>query len=411
LPRIGELAAGGLLVMAMAMPANAEIQVEAGGGYRYEDNLFRLPSGASTIPGVQKSDRIASVQGQVDADFHPGDFDGTLTATAAHDWYARNSLLNNFNYSLGVNVQRKPGATVGLSLNVESDRRLSSFSDITSRIRNIQSVQRFDGQVTFPITADLRVVALPQFYRSTNSSSQINLNDYNQYGGGAGIGYYSSIGNSIAITVSRRHTDGLRDRFAVVNGAIENANIDLDDTSVDLRVTYRPGAFTQIDGVISYINRNDKSILNNDYHGPSGHVSVTFAPRSTLRATAEVGRNLDTQSYLFVDSVRSDYVTGSIDAIILDNLQAGVRADYQHRRFAYDPLLALGAGNRIENITRFTASLSWLAFDRLRLGVNGYHEHRSANYLFGNYSANAVQATATIVFGKRGLSLNGSTGI
>ena len=384
--------------------------MQTGGGYRLEDNIFRLPSGPSVLPGTKKSDRIATVNGQIDGDFHPGDFDGTVTGSIANDWYARNKQLDNFNYSLGLNVQRKPGATLDVAADLESYRRLSSFTDLQSAIRNIQELQRFNATLTYAISPDFRIVAVPEYQRSTNSSDRVNFNDYDRYGGGVGFGYYTPLGNSIAITASRRHTDGIHDRLAVVDGLLQNANIDLDDTSLDVRFTYRPGAFTTISAVMSYLNRNDKSVLNNDYHGPSGHLTFAYTPRETLYAQVDIGRLLDAQSYLFVDSIRTDYMDGSIKAIVRDKVQTGLRAEYQHRRFLYDPLS--GQTNRIESISRFTASVSWLTLnDRVNLSAIAFHEHRAANYQFGNYSANVVQGTATIVFGKRGVIRNGNLGV
>ena len=408
--RLKEIAgSAAFAIIATSSSAHAEVQVQAGGGYRYEDNLFRLPKGRSILADGKRSDRIASVNGQIDADFHPDDYDGTLTAVIANDWYARNTRLNNFNYSLGLNVARRPGAKLDIVANAESDRRLSSFTDLTSAIRNIQALQRFSATVTYPISPDIRIVTVPEYQRSTNSSDRLNSNDYNRYGGGVGLGYYSPIGNSIAVTVSRRQTDGIRDRLVFVGGIVQNAKINIVDTSIDVRLNYRPSTFTTITATVSYVDRNDKSVLNNNYHGPAGNVAFIYEPRETLRAQVDVGRLLDTQSYLFVDSIRTDYVDGSVDAVVADNIQAGLRAAYQRRRFLYDPLS--GQSNRIERIYRFTASVSWLVLERLNLSVSAFHEHRSANYQFGNYNANVVQGTATFVLGKRGVLLNGQSGV
>lgn len=394
-----KLAFGGMLVLFGTGAARAEYVASVGVGYRHEDNLFRLSKPVSRALNLPRSDNAFSVTANGDVDFHPGDFDVTLSGTVGHEWYDRNSDLDNFFYRAEANVARAPGASVGFNLNARTDRRLSSFADVRSQQRNIQTLHRISNETTFPITPDIRLVLQPDYVESQNSSRQNKVNDFRQYGGGVGIGYYSPLGNSVALTVSRRYTDGLEDRPVLVGGGLVNSKINLVDTGINLRVRYAPSVITSISADLSYIDRKDRSVLGRDYKGPAGSVTIDYRPRESLSAALTVGRRLDAQSFLFVDSIRTDFIDVSGRAIVADRVRAEASASYYRRRYNFDPTFAPTLIDRRDKTLRLTAGLGYRLFDHIDLGVSGAYERRRTNFVNEDYSAKSVQLTASYTFG------------
>lgn len=394
------LAFGGALALFGSGAARAEYLATAGVTYRHEDNLFRTNRRVSDVIGLPRSDNVYGVNGQLDVVFHPRDFNVSLGATAGQDWYDRNSQLDNFYYGAELNVQRAPGATIGFNLNARTDRRLSSFADLRSRIRNVQTLHRISNETTVPIAADLRLVLQPDYIESQNSNDIIKVNDFRQYGGGVGLGYYSPLGNSIAVTISRRWTDGLEDRPVLVPGVGPiNSKIDLVDTALNLRVRYALSVLTSISTDLSYVDRKDQSILGRDYKGPAGSVTLDYRPRETLSLTATAGRRLDAQSYLFVDSIRTDFIDVNTRAIVADRTRVDIGGTYFRRRYNFDPTFSPTLIDRRDNTLRLTAALGYRVFDRVDLGVSGAYERRRTNFPDENYSARVVQLSASVEFG------------
>lgn len=390
---IGLLSAG-----AVATPSQAEVQILAGGGVRHETNLFRLSRDASDRLGLRRSDTIGLAQASLNAVFHPSNFDAQIRLRAGKDWYVRNSNLDNFNYQAELGLTRQTNGTFGFDLQARTDRRLTSFGDIRSRLRNIQKFYRITNSTSYAITPDIRIVLDPAYTQNENSAASLRSSDYRQYGAGVGLGYFSPMGNSVAVTVTRRYTKGLRRRPILLAGGIVDSRIDVVDNSVDLKLRYDPSIFTSVIGQLSYVKRNDQSVLDNDYHGPSGSITLIYKPRDSLRMRLTAGRRLDSQSYLFIDSVRNDYIDFNVDMKIYGGAVANLGAEYYRRSFDFNPVGGI-AGKRVENNFRVTAGIGYLAFKRLDLGASIAQELRSTNIPDGDYGATIFQATANVAFG------------
>lgn len=386
-----------------ASAAHAEADFRINSGYRHESNLFRQSKDLPRVAGESRADNVVSLGGTVTADIHPGSFDALLQLDAGHEWYDRNPNLDNFNYSAQAGITRETGGIVGLRLDALSQRSLSSYADIRTRVRNVQDLQRVTGEFTLPITPEFRLVANPEFTQSQNSASFVKINDYRQYGVGVGVGWFSPIGNSIAVTVSQRYTDGLEDRrIPVEDGTLVSSRIDLVDTGVAVRLRYAPSILTMVEANVGIIRRNDRSVLNNNYTGPSGEVTLRYEPRASLKFSLSAGRRLEAQSYLFVDSVRSDYAAGTVWIQVLDRLALNGRVDVGRRVFRFDPLAGtIVTQNRNERTFRLNGSADYRIYDRIMLGGRVGYDRRSSNLQFGGYEAVTVAATASIAFGNR----------
>jgi len=383
--------------------AHAEADFRINSGYRHESNLFRQSKALTDQTGERRSDSVFSLGGTVTADVQPGQFDAQLQVDAGHEWYQHNPNLDNFNYSAQLGVTRESGGIVGLRLDALSRRSLSSYADIRARTRNVQDLQRITGEFTVPITPEFRIVANPEYTQSENSATFVRVNDFRQYGTGIGLGWFSPIGNSVAVTIARRYTDGLRDRIIQVPDApAANSRIDLVDTELGVNLRYAPSILTMIEANVGIVHRNDRSILDNDYTGPSGEVTLRYEPRASLRFALTAGRRLEAQSYVFVDSVRSDYVSGSVTAQVLDRLTLNGRVDYSTRLFRFDPLAGgVVTQSRKERLTRIEGRGDYRILDRIVLGGRLGYERRRSNVTFGEYKAMTVAATVSVAFGNR----------
>ena len=398
------------LIARMALPvgmacaasgADASVTFITGGGVTYQNNLFRANRDTRNLDGTRRrgSDVVYSVDAGAVVDAHPGEFEISATANVGHDFYQRNSRLDNTNYSVGGAVARTQG-NLQFNLQASINRFLSSFGDIQNQVGNRQTLKSVTGQLTYPITPEFRVVARPQYLENSNSSGFISGTDYRQYGGTLGLGYFTALGNSVSISAGRRQTDGLND-LLIRNGSgtINPTRIDTADTLITLNLIYNFSAFTQIQIDGNYVNRNDKSALANDYKGPAGTATFYYQPSSALQFSLRAGRRLETQSQIFVTSVRTDLVEGAVTYTPADRLLAVVRAQYSHRRLAYDPTEFIQTATRLDNTTSFVGEVHYRVLNRVDLGAQVAHYFRTSNLAGRDFNATTVGGTIRLVFG------------
>ncbi|WP_168377374.1 hypothetical protein [Sphingomonas sp. Leaf343] len=318
------------------------------------------------------------------------------------DLYERNSRLDNIRYTGRLNVTRESGGIVGFRLTGLATRSLTSFSDLRTPIRNIQNIYQADAEVTYPVTPDIRLVATPEFLQNKNSDALVSGNDFRRYGTGIGIGYYNAIGNSIALTLSRRQTDGLKARTLTAgDGSSRRADIDLADTSVDLRLRYSPSPITAVNGVISYLSRNDRSVIGSDYSGPSGYMRFDYRPRDTLTIMGEVGRRLELQSFLVVDAVRADYGNTEVRLGYSDHLFLILTGEIYHRRFRFDPTFTGQVASRNDRNYLGAFAIEYSPRDRVMLRARYAHEFRKSDAAFGGFNSDTVQLSAIVRLGNK----------
>lgn len=392
----------GLLAMSCAASvAHAELTVSAGGKLRYDDNVFRISRQIAAARGVARSDRTYELEGQLDAAFHPGAFDVNAMLRVAHEWYDRNSNLDNSNYTGTLSIVRDDQGFFGTRTQVRIDRRLSSFSDIRNGVSNIQQLQSLDNRSTFALTPELRLVVTPRFARGRNSAASVKANDFDRYGVGVGIGYFTPLGNSIALTVSRQYTDGQHSRLVTIGSVTANSPIDVVDTAANLSLRYDLSVFTSIAAELSYVDRNDRSLIDGDYHGPSGRLSLALKPTDTIGLVLTGGRRLESQTSLFVDAVKSDYVSLALSYQLTDTLDLNSSASFERRRFQIDPL-ALGTTENVQKSYGLDASLSYRPADRFELKLSGGYDRRRSDLAASNFSASTAMLSARYIIGDNG---------
>src|SRR3546814_6310850 len=104
----------------------------------------------------------------------------------------------------------------------QQDRRLSSFSDVRTTSRNIQTLTRLNGQASATIVSDWRVVASGSLTRSVNSAAAVSSSDYRRLGMKFGFGYYSPLNNIIALQFTHATGKGLNDSLVAVEDRKSN---------------------------------------------------------------------------------------------------------------------------------------------------------------------------------------------
>ena len=382
-----------------ATPAFAEVKASLSADVLHDSNIFRVSDQLSQAEGIKRDDTLMTIQGEANASVNAGQTAIALDARIGHAWYVTNDKLKNFNYDADLAITKTNESFLTYDLHARAEQRLTPFEDLGIPVRNLQRVQHFFGRTTLAITPEFRAVVFPEYLRSTNANAAFRGNDFRQYGAGLGVGYFSPLGNSISFSIARSYTKGLHDRLVSEGGVTINAPIDFRDTSYDVRIEYSPSVLTKIDAVLSYVDRNNKSVGGRNYSGPAGSVSVTYHPHDRLQAVATVGRRLDSQSYIYVETIRNDYASLGATLALSENMRLGANADYYHRKFTGSPLVPGNPTSLRDSTYRFSAFLEQRLFDRLRLKVTGQHERRHADDPLFSYTSTSIRLSAVVAFG------------
>ena len=362
----------------------------------FDDNVFRFDDRVATDPGSSRSDRLYSLQGDATASFYPADLEVDVNASGGKTWYDKNSGLDNINYNLASSISRSSGTGVDFDVDLSARRSLSSFDDLHSEIKNIQYLEQATPEVRIPIGAETRIVASGQFIESTSSADALKPNDYQVYGGGIGLGWFTPLGNSVTAQIERRYTEGLHQRLLVLgDGSLATTKINDADTIGSLRIVYSLSPITSFLVNASYVSRDDRSGLSGSYSGPEGDITLTYRPRDSLEVKLSGGRHLASTSLLFIDSIKVDFVSAQIKAIIDDKFKLTLKGDYESRHFRYDPTFDV-VGDGADRTFTANAGIEYDLIDRVQLAVDAEHSFRDSRLTLSNFTDTNVMLSVRI---------------
>jgi hypothetical protein len=389
---------------------SAGLEAYGGSKFQYESNLFRQPTDAS-VPGARpKSDRLYSALAGLSLTSENETLDAALSASASRTWFDRNGDLDFTGYTLKGHV-KKDWTAIHLTLEGQQDRRLSSFSDIRTSNRNVQTLTLLRGEVGAAVAGDWRVLLGAALTRSVNSASLVETSDYRRVGLKAGFGYYSPVGNAIALQFTHANGRGLNPQTITVDAMPVFYRQDYTENGVELALLYMPSVATALQLQLGYVDRQDRSAFDNDFSGIIGQASFNWNPRDTLRFTLNAGRRLETESFIYSDSVRVKYAGLAAEGDIDPRITVKAGFQYTEQRYAYDIQVPTPLQQRTEKLKILSGGIDYRPGDRFRLTVEASREMRSANQPGYDYDANVARVTARISIGHSAEKRPGDTAI
>ena len=375
----------------------AEVTAQGGVKLQYDSNLFRINEDAVT-PGSSRDERSVLATAGLATELGDEEFGGSLEGNLFRQWFDKNGYLDFTGYSLAGDV-RKDGPTLQIALDAKRDRRLSSFSDIRTTERNLQTLTRINGDVSLTAFGDWRLLTGASLTRSVNSAALVKSSDYRQIGARVGIGYYSPLGNIFALRFTHSDGRGLNSSTILVDGVERLYRQNFTENGGEVLVQYAPSVASSLTARIGYVDRQDDSVFDNDYSGIVARFTADWRPRDTIRVTFDAGRRLDTESLIYADAVKVTYAGITAQGDISPDLTATAGFQYTRQRFSYDIQAPVPLQERTENLKILSAGLSYQPAQRFGLSLEGSREMRSSNLDSFGYDANVVRLTGLVKFG------------
>ncbi len=385
------------IIAGAAVPAAAQTSGTIGTTVEFNDNVFDLPAGVTYANG--RGDRIYELAGALDVRQKLGDVDLHIDANAQYQKYDANSAFDNFNYMLRAKMKRAPDQRAGFDITLESDRRLSSFANLFTIQRNIQQFTDADARVFVPVTGEISMVAKGDFRAASNSSQLFQVNDFRRYGGGAGLAWYSPLGNILELTVDYDVAKGTAPRLVTIGGVSSDQRTDLTDISGEMLLQYAISPLSSIRADVAYVHRRDHTALAHDRDGPFGEISFDYRPRASFVLIARAGRRQETLDSLYIDSLRDNYAGLEARIRVLGRLDINASILAEWRRYFADPVIAAAIPDHSETDGQLTLGGQYPISDRFTLGGQYIHYFRNSSLASANYSANVFDLTLSMRFG------------
>jgi hypothetical protein len=378
------LRCSGAFALSLAMPVHALTwDVDNLAQVQFDDNLFRRPAPA------RQNDRITSLGSGLLLILPRKEFKANFEGHLTRSWFANSNYLNNLSYSLSTDLtyNRK---NISIELEGTRDRKLSDFSEIYENVKNMQTVTILDGRANAIIFGNIRAVASGSLTKSENSSALTNGRGYNIESASAGLGYYSPSSNYLAVLFQRVNSLGIGSYPIDVDGQSLSYRQDFSENRINVILHYQPSVLLLFETQVSYVDRNDKSLFHKNFNGLAGKFSVDWKPRRSIDILTTIGRQLQSDGYVYSDSIREDYVNVTAKSRITKNIGATLGFSYNKRHFVYDVQAPEPIEPRTDHFQRIRAGLTYDMSRRLELGLDGHREWRTSTSDQFRYSDNAV---------------------
>lgn len=393
-PRLLALLLGALAGAPALAGPNDALQVYAGLGLAYDDNLLRIPDGEPAFDNTRADwwrqaeaglvfdhlysrQRIAAVAKLSKVQFNHFrqlDYDGRdLSAT----WY----------WQLGNHLDGKLGAT--------SAQTLAPYTDFRSNQRNLRQQRRqfFDGGWRPHPAWRLRAAAARETFSYELFSQRYNDRTERTYE--LESDYLPKSGSTVGLVLRRIEGSYPYRRPINLNGLTD----DFTQNELKARVEWLATGATTVQMLAGWAERTQPSFGEGKTRGLNGKLSVLYAPQGKLRYSAAVWRDfapLESQVVSYTLN-RGASLGATWDATA--KLRVEANAVLERRR--YNPrATALALGELKDSLRTASVRATWSLRPTLQLSASVAHQSRTGSVTLGtgSFRSNMVALNASAQF-------------
>ncbi|HEY8117834.1 MAG TPA: XrtB/PEP-CTERM-associated polysaccharide biosynthesis outer membrane protein EpsL [Methylophilaceae bacterium] len=391
-----------LFAMVLAIPvksmadADDTLNFVAGGGIRFEDNLFRLSDSvdASSFPGKpSKSDLIYSANAGIKIDKPYAQQRFQLDLVATQNKYQNNSFLDftGLDYRAAWLWHLTPH--ISGTVLAEQDQQLVNFADFRAfNDSNVQTNQVRVFNIDGEVGSGLHLIGGLLDVRSRNSQNFTAVGNYVQRGGEYGIKYIAPSDSWISLV--QRETQGeYRGRIL---DPVAQLDTGFEESETEAKLNWKLTGKSTIDARLSYLDRSHDHFSQRDYSGMTGKVEYQWAATGKLQFNASLARNL----YSFQEATNSYYVadTLSIGPVWKITAKTTLRARYDYSDRDYRGAIVPVASLRQDTVHSFIMGADWQATRTILVSGILQRDIRASNFNNLDYSANAIGISAQLLF-------------
>lgn len=388
--------------LATAAPAPAKegdtVNFSVGTTLTYDDNLLRLPDGVSPrVVGVATDSRsafVTTLYGQAVVD----------VPVSRQRFLAEVTLLNNrysdaYDYLdwTGINGSARWLYQFGNAwkgdLGYRRGTELAGFADNRNfDRRNVRTTDEFHVNADYWLVRNWRLSGGANYTRFRNSDSAFETLDLDRTWVEGGIKYESSQANFVRVT--GRYTYGSYPERPAPT-LVSDTSFDQYELAGDVNWVLSPA--TRLYGRAGYTRREFPNLAGREFSGPTGRVSLDWAPTVKTGITFLGRREIGA-----IEDITATYVVTSAASVspywlVSPKVRLDANLEYQRRDYAGDAVFA-GIPAIDDRIRYAGLGLRWAPTYNWLLAAGYRYSTRSSNFPTRQFDDNTMYGTVQFNF-------------
>lgn len=361
---------------------------------RYDDNLLRLPAGATPGGSGKRSSWIRTDRLGLkwDKSYSLQRFRAKLHVTDHH--YSGHEFLNFT--GLGGAVAWNWAVTPHLTgvLSTERSQALDSFSDYRSRsVRNLRTDNSHVAAFDWDVGAGWHLIGAALGYSSTGEdNTQPMENRFSAVGGQAGLKYVFP--SSSYLSIASRRDKGSYPGQALSAATLGETQYEQDAGQLQGMWAYSQN--TALSGALTTLRRRHLNFATLDYSGTAGHIDLRWKPTSKTSLTTRISRDISTFQSAYSSHIVTDAIGISPGWQI--TAKTGLRAQLSFRTRDYLGEPFGPAPRRRDRIRSVLVAADWQAARNISLSFALQRESRNSSYPDFPFSDNTATANLRLAF-------------
>lgn len=388
------------IIALTAPPCHADaldvVNVVAGVSSKYDDNLFRLPSGQDTsaLTGrTERGDRVlTSFAGlRVDQPYSLQRFKLDLTWTAYR--------FQNFDY-LDFDAKEYRAAwlwslTPYLKGTLSADRKqqLNDFRDYRSyTAANIRTTENRVFDADWSPHGNWHLLAGFRQMEQTNSQVFNEDADVKVNGVNAGLKYQFPSGSSVTWMTTVRQ--GQFTKRALNAGSLLDTGYD--ERESEARLEWLASERSRFNLRTSHLDRTHDHFDQRDFDGWTGRLEYMWSPSAKLRLNASAARELASYQTTESSYSQNDSVGLALGYEVSPKVKVNLNGSLYERRYLGDGVVSnIG---RVDTGSSVMLGADWTPLRSLKFSASVQQNRRQANVAGADFEGNIAEVSAQILF-------------
>jgi hypothetical protein len=379
--------AGRVVVAAVSPPPLTTDQGDtyrlyAGGDEQYDDNLFRIPSGAGSIatvasPNASRADRISTISAGGDGQWLVGRQLFDVSLHADQNWFARNTSLNDTSGNAKLLWDWQVGPHFSGTAGADYSHALVSFGQALYLGRDLLDSDDFFGTGRYQVGPHWAVYGGVKESSISHSAVAAQTGNFRTTGGNAGIEYALDVTDTLNLEYRYDQGRFRAGQFESVNGVTFSPNFH--DDTVLFTVTHSFSDKTQLIADAGYVKRFYPNTQVGAYSGVTWRGTLNWQPSDKTQLAFAAWREL--HAYLVSQSDYFVETAGSIKPtwFATDKISVSMQFAYATQNYinTSTTVVALGAPVDTKGASE-EVNLNYLPRDNWALSLGYNHTKRTA---------------------------------
>jgi exopolysaccharide biosynthesis operon protein EpsL len=316
-------------------------------------------------------------------------------AAVSHVRYDHFSALNFNGHDLRANWLWQAGDRTSGRLGYSDGLSLVSYSYLLGTTPDRLRLRQAYASGAYMLTPVWKIGASLDGLTQRNSDPPRQVNDADILASEISTGYVSGAGNSLGVSL-RTESGRFPNPQPVGTDLVNNA---YQQYSAGVVAVWTPSGTSHVGARVDRVSRRYQELPQRDVDGTTWHAEYEWKPTGKTSLVAIARREISPYEYIRSSLVLVQGVALRPSLRMSEKTEVAANLESGTRRYAGDPAVALGlSSERVDHVRTAGALVSYRPVRIVTLQLSAYHESRTSNVDFGDYSANVVYLSGRLAF-------------